>query len=66
MNARHITLGICLLACAVTAGCARLGAARTPGSLVLAEGGQSDFQIVVSREASPSTRYGAQELQGFL
>jgi hypothetical protein len=34
--------------------------------LVLAEGGQSAYQIVVADNASPSTRRGAEELQMFL
>lgn len=34
--------------------------------LVLAEGGKSDYRIVVADNASPSTRHGAEELQTFL
>jgi hypothetical protein len=34
--------------------------------LVLAEGGKSDYRIVVADGASPSTRHGAEELQAFL
>jgi len=41
-------------------------AALSAGELVLAEGGKSDYRIVVSAGASPSTRYGAEELQTFL
>jgi hypothetical protein len=33
---------------------------------VLANGGKSDYQIVVAESASPSTRHGAEELQAFL
>jgi len=36
------------------------------GELVLAENGKSSYQIVVADNASPSTKYGAQELQKFL
>jgi len=36
------------------------------GELVLAEGGQSAYRIVVADEATPSTRYAAEELQTFL
>jgi len=38
----------------------------TAGELVLAENGKSDYKIVVADNASPSTKYGAQELQSFL
>ncbi|MCP4639797.1 MAG: DUF4838 domain-containing protein, partial [bacterium] len=34
--------------------------------LTLAQSGGSDYVIVVADDASPSTRYGAEELQGFL
>ena len=34
--------------------------------LTLADGGKSDFQIVLADNASPSTRHGAEELQAFL
>jgi hypothetical protein len=36
------------------------------GEIVLADGGRSEFQIVVADDASPSTRHGAEELQTFL
>ncbi|MCA9230891.1 MAG: DUF4838 domain-containing protein [Planctomycetales bacterium] len=39
---------------------------RAAAELTLAEGGQSSFVIVVPEQASPSTRYGAEELQLFL
>jgi hypothetical protein len=35
-------------------------------NLVLADRGRSDYQIVLADDASPSTRYGAEELQAFL
>ena len=39
----------------------------TPVSkLTLAEKGQSSYQIILSDDASPSTKYGAEELQKFL
>ena len=34
--------------------------------LVLADGGKSDYRIVLADNASPSTRHGAEELQAFL
>jgi len=34
--------------------------------LILAENGQSDYQIVLADNASPSTKHGAEELQMFL
>jgi hypothetical protein len=36
------------------------------GPLVLVENGHSEYQIVISRDASPSTRYAAEELQRFI
>ena len=36
------------------------------GELVLAENGKSDYKIVLADSASPSTKYGAEELQRFL
>jgi hypothetical protein len=36
------------------------------GEIVLAENGKSAYRIVVADDASPSTKYGAQELQKFL
>lgn len=35
-------------------------------ALLLADGGQSAYRIVVADDASPSTRHGAEELQAFL
>ena len=49
----------------VSALCLFSSASRA-ADLVLAEGGKSDYQIVVADKASPSTRYGAEELQAFL
>jgi hypothetical protein len=44
-----------------------LAAARCPAAeLLLADGGRSDYQIVLADNASPSTRHGAEELQTFL
>ncbi len=40
--------------------------ALSAADLVLADGGKSDYQIVVADNASPSTRHGAEELQAFL
>jgi len=36
------------------------------GEMVLAEAARSPFQIVIAEQASPSERYGAEELQRFL
>ncbi len=36
------------------------------GEIVLAEGGKSEYHIVIAADASPSTRYAAKELQTFL
>jgi len=36
------------------------------GEIVLADGGQSAYRIVVADEASPATKHGAAELQKFL
>jgi hypothetical protein len=41
------------------------GTARAE-ELLLAEGGRTDYRIVVADDASPSTRHGAEELQEFL
>ncbi len=40
--------------------------ASRAADLVLADGGKSDYQIVLADNASPSTRHGAEELQSFL
>ena len=47
-------------------GISLFAAALWAGDLVLAEGGKSDYQIVLADNASPSTRHGAEELQMFL
>ena len=36
------------------------------GDLVLADGGKSEYRIVIAADASPSTQYAAKELQTFL
>ena len=36
------------------------------GDLILADGGKSEFRIVIAADASPSTQYAAKELQTFL
>jgi hypothetical protein len=41
-------------------------AAASADELILAEGGQSAYRIVLADDASPSTRHGAEELQNFL
>ena len=65
---RRICGILCLvLAMVVVQGCA--GRQARPGvgrGLTLAEDGRSDYVIVVAGDASPSTRYGAGELQRFL
>jgi len=53
-------IGTCSTAC---------GIARADGlhdELLLAEKGKSAYRIVVADEASPSTKYGAEQLQAFL
>lgn len=51
---------------AVIAGALGLASQCWAGELLLAEGGRSDYVIVLAREASPSERHGAEELQRFL
>ena len=34
--------------------------------MILADGGKSEYRIVIAAEASPSTQYAAKELQTFL
>jgi len=46
--------------------CCLLACRSLAAGLVLADGGKSDFQIVLADNASPSTRHGAEELQTFL
>ncbi|MFO7976357.1 MAG: DUF4838 domain-containing protein [Candidatus Hydrogenedentota bacterium] len=57
-----VTLGISVMG----GGCARLGVVWRERPMTLAENGQTDFSIVVAEDASPSTQYGAEELQRFL
>jgi hypothetical protein len=52
------------MAVVALSGCASLGGARAP--LIAADGGVAKAQIVVAKDASPSTQYAAQELQRFL
>jgi hypothetical protein len=54
---------MCVLVVAVSC---LLASGAWAAELVLAEGGKSDYQIVLADNASPSTRYGAEELQAFL
>lgn len=58
MNVRNLFLAVVVAAAAT-------GTVRA-GELVLAEGGQSAYRIVVAGDASPSTRHAAEELQSFL
>jgi Domain of unknown function (DUF4838)/PA14 domain/Glycosyl hydrolase family 67 N-terminus len=58
---------VCILAIALVQGCAhKPPSLKRAGELTLAKDGRSDFSIVVADDASPSTRYGAEELQRFL
>ena len=59
--ARSIWLLLAAVAC-----CAFAAQTARTEELVLAEGGQSAYRIVVADDASPSTRHGAEELQTFL
>ena len=43
-----------------------VGSRLSAGDLVLADGGESAYRIVLADNASPSTRHGAEELQMFL
>ncbi len=52
--------------CAAVGLCLAGQAMGRADELVLAEGGQSAYRIVVADNASPSTRHGAEELQMFL
>jgi len=64
MNANRIlngTVGIVLAVVSMTA-----TAGRADTSLTLANKASSEFAIVIAKDASPSTRYGAEELQRFL
>jgi len=56
-----------LAAVSMTAMCSKgMAEEKGAGRLVLADEGRSAFAIVVADDASPSTRYGAEELQRFL
>ena len=58
---------VCVMAITMIQGCAHRPLCPTKaGALTLAQDGQSDFVIVVADDASPSTKYGAEELQRFL
>lgn len=59
---------LCLAACCgmVLHGCVTTKQAARRGGPELARNGVSDFRIVVPAEASPSTKYAAEELQRFL
>lgn len=51
---------------AVSAAAAGAALCLQAQDLVLAEGGASAYRIVLARDAAPSTRYGAEELQRWL
>jgi hypothetical protein len=55
----------CTQVCLVVIAYAVAGVASA-AEIVLADGGKSDYQIVLADNASPSTRHGAEELQAFL
>jgi len=55
-----LIIALLILVCLVSA------APASAAGLVLAEGGQSNFSIVVSLQASPSEKHAASELQQFL
>ncbi|NIA15145.1 MAG: DUF4838 domain-containing protein [Nitrospiraceae bacterium] len=57
-----LAAGLSLLA----QGCATKAPSERKRGLTLARGGASEFAIVVADDASPSTRYAAEELQRFL
>ena len=50
----------------VLAAVAPVGRSEAASPLVLAENGQSSYRIVIAEDASPSTRYAAEELQNFV
>jgi len=66
MNVWRKVLVMAVGVCAAVGICAVLAADGRAEELVLAEGGRSEYRIVVAEDASPSTRYGAEELQSFL
>ena len=61
-----------LVALVQTANGATLGLEPSPDvvakadDLILADGGKSEYRIVIAADASPSTQYAAKELQTFL
>lgn len=59
---------VCLVAAGglLMTGCVPARRAPAGKALTLARDGRSDYSIVVANDASPSTRYGAEELQRFL
>ena len=57
---------LCALAWAADAPAADRPAAIPAGALVLAEGGRSDYAIVIAKQAAPPTQYAAEELRRFL
>jgi len=60
-------IAMAALSALLAAGCAGLTTGGTrSGGVVLAADGSTDYRIVISADASPSTRHGARELQGFL
>ena len=61
----HFQRRFCILSLATLACLAATGQAFAAEPVVLAEGGRSDYRIVVAEKASPSTRYAAEELQRF-
>lgn len=54
-----------LLGLAALVGLVVSARAQAAEPLILAEGGRSDYRIVVAEKASPSTRYAAEELRRF-
>ena len=61
----HFQWRFWILSLATVACLAATGQAFAAEPVVLAEGGRSDYRIVVAEKASPSTRYAAEELQRF-
>jgi len=55
-----------LVAVLVLCATASASAADEKGRLILADGGRTAYRIVIAEKATPSTRYAAEELQGFL
>ena len=58
---------VCNVICSLTVVAVSAAAGTvSAANLVLADGGQSAYQIVVANGASPSTKHGSEELQMFL